>query len=203
MALPLATDIRIEHGDDTVRLVPSLRAAYLLNSAYGVGRLEKAVREFNTSIIFDILAHAGNGVEALTLLRRKIADTGLGPALTDISRPLNQFLCACFAIDKDPAVDHPAVARAKAGEPFDLGKTISDLFEIATGWLGWTPEQAWQATPAEIIAAHRGLIAKLKAIHGSGEEQQESTYDPREEVSEDQMRAGIAALKAEAQRGRQ
>lgn len=31
----------------------------------------------------------------------------------------------------------------------------------STGALGWTPEQAWNATPAEIIAAHNGQTAHL------------------------------------------
>ena len=197
MALPLATDIRIAHGDDSVRLIPSLRAAYHLNASYGVTRLEKAVRELNTGIIFDMLAYAGNGVEALTLLQRMIDDLGLGVALFSIAGPLVQFLHACFAIDPNPAE-----TSAKTGAPFDMTKTLDDLFEQATGWLGWPVNDAWAATPAEIMTAYNGLIAKLKACHGSAEEQQESTYDPREEVSEDQMRAGIAALKAEAQRGK-
>ncbi|MHA6646408.1 hypothetical protein ACX3P1_28370, partial [Mesorhizobium sp. A623] len=105
-----------------------------------------------------------------------------------------------FGLDDDPDVEHPAEAQAKAGQPFDLEKALADFYEIATGWLGWTPETAWNATPAEILAAQRGLIAKLKAIHGTAEEKPD--YDPREEITPDQAKQGIAKLRANANRGK-
>jgi hypothetical protein len=197
MALPLATDIRISHGDDTVRLVPSLRAAYLLNQRHGMGKLVDGINEGSLSIILDIISKSGNAVAALALVERKL-QAHFGKALADLQEQAFQFLAACFGVDDDPDIDHPA---DKPGESFDLQKALADLFEIATGCLGWTPTDAWAATPAEIMAAQRGLITKLKAVNGTAEAEPE--HDPREEVSEAEVRTGLARLRAEARRGRQ
>ncbi len=35
--------------------------------------------------------------------------------------------------------------------------------------MSWSPETAWNATPAEITEAYAGHIEMLKAIHGSAE----------------------------------
>jgi hypothetical protein len=47
--------------------------------------------------------------------------------------------------------------------------------------------------PAEILAAQRGHIAKLKAVHGTTEDTAE--HGPREEITPEQVRDGIAKLK--------
>ncbi len=47
---------------------------------------------------------------------------------------------------------------------------LATLFDVATGWLRWTPAQAWESTPTEISRAYAALIEQLKAIHGSGDE---------------------------------
>jgi len=41
---------------------------------------------------------------------------------------------------------------------------LTTLFGVATGAIGWTPAEAWQATPAEIIAAYKARIDLLSAI---------------------------------------
>ncbi|MEA2897358.1 MAG: hypothetical protein QOJ84_2973 [Bradyrhizobium sp.] len=42
------------------------------------------------------------------------------------------------------------------------------LFRLATGWLGWTPADAWEATAAEITEAYKGRRELLSAMFGSG-----------------------------------
>ena len=61
---------------------------------------------------------------------------------------------------------------AKSAEPSDpitLTELVERLFKIASGWLEWSPEDTWNATPAEILLARDGLIEKLKAIHGAAD----------------------------------
>jgi hypothetical protein len=58
---------------------------------------------------------------------------------------------------------------------------ISWLFEIATGWLGWSPAEAYAATIAEIRLAHRGRISLLKAIFG-GKSDEDDRDPPRRPV---------------------
>lgn len=43
------------------------------------------------------------------------------------------------------------------------------LLKIATGWLGWTEEQALATRMTTIAAAYEGRLDMLKAIFGSGE----------------------------------
>jgi hypothetical protein len=42
-----------------------------------------------------------------------------------------------------------------------LSQYVEFLFGVATGWLGWTPAQAWAATIPEI---HVALRARMKWI---------------------------------------
>lgn len=44
------------------------------------------------------------------------------------------------------------------------------LQEIATGWLGWKPNEFEFANMSDILVAYEGHLKKLKTIHGSGEE---------------------------------
>lgn len=189
----LATDdIVISHGRDAVRLRPSLRAAMRLNAKHGMGKLFHGVNDGNLSIIYDILAEAGDD-RACLVLERKI-QAHLGNALQEVQTPLFAFLAVSFGIDENPDELTPAEVRANAGKPFDLEKALTEFFEIATGWFGWSPADAWAATPAEIIVAQRGLVAKLKAIHGAAEDKTE--HDPHEEITPEQAKEGIAKLRS-------
>lgn len=40
------------------------------------------------------------------------------------------------------------------------------LFQVATGWLGWSPAETFAATIPEILLAHRGRSDLLAAIFG-------------------------------------
>lgn len=190
----LATDdIVISHGRDAVRLRPSLRAAYRLNRRYGMGKLFHGVNDGNLSVMLDIVAEGGDPLAARSIVERNV-QAHLGNALYDLKDPLFAFLVVSFGVDDDPDSVHPAEARARTGKPFDLEQALTKFFEIATGWLGWTPADTWAATPAEILAAQRGLIAKLKAIHGATEDKPE--YDPHEEITPEQLKENIAKMKS-------
>lgn len=188
LRLPTA-EITLSHGGNTVRLRPSLRAAHQLAQKYEVANLFQAINICYFARIADIF-RAGSadpqaGYEWLCVYT---GDLGL-QALQDLIGPLGRFLLDTFGIDTE------APKHAGIGTPVSLIDGLEDLFATATGWLGWTPDQAWAASPAEIMKAHSGLIAKLKAIHGSSEDE-EPTYDPREEVSPETIREGVAKLKA-------
>lgn len=58
---------------------------------------------------------------------------------------------------------------AEPSEPVALSELVERLFKIGAGWLEWSPEDTWNATPAEILLARDGLVEKLKAIHGSAD----------------------------------
>jgi len=44
------------------------------------------------------------------------------------------------------------------------------FIKIGCGWLGWPPNVVNESHICEIITAYEGLIEKLKACYGSGEE---------------------------------
>lgn len=201
MTLRLATEpTEIAHGGDTVRLRPSLRAATLLHRKVSFGHLVDGLQSPRLDIILMIVdATADDPLAARALVDRQIADRGT-ISLYTLVEPLVQLLADCFGVDPDQ--EHPAERNERTtGKPFDMGQALVDLYEIGTGWLEWSPADTWSATPSEIMAAHKGLIAKLRAIHG-GDDQDKPAFDPREEVSEDQVKAGLAKLRANALRGR-
>lgn len=197
--------ITITDGTATATLRPSLRAGYRLIAKYGMGKLYHGIAEGNLSILYDVALEAG-GERAATVLERSV-QYGLEKALRAAQIPFFLFVGACIGIGDDNTEKHPVdIAEAK-GEPFDLLKALTEFFEVGTGWLGWTPEETWNATPAEIMAAQRGNIAKLKAIYGSTDKEapnQPEAYTPEQLNQIERQgfdpafdRDGITALKAD------
>jgi hypothetical protein len=60
--------------------------------------------------------------------------------------------------------------KAESGTPMPFDEYFTQLFQIGSGWLGWAPEDVWDATPAEIIHAQKGRMEMLKALFGSKEQ---------------------------------
>lgn len=186
-----ADDIVIKHGSDAVRLRPSLRAAMRLERAYGLSMVLHGVITCNFGIICRIIVEGATDRSAVEPVMNGLVRKRGIEAVLDLQEPLITFLKAAYGVEPD---QQRAADDRQTGKPRTADQALSDLFEIATGWLGWPPDQAYAATPAEILAAQRGLIAKLKAIHGSADEEQPA-YDPREEVPEHEVREGIALLR--------
>ncbi|MER9210059.1 hypothetical protein [Mesorhizobium sp. M0771] len=107
--------------------------------------------------------------------------------------PLSDFAFALLGIDrKEAEVTSDRVAKTPDTSHW-ITPHLEQLFEIGTGWLGWSSADTWAATPTEIMIAQRGLIAKLKAIHGTPDDKQGG--DPRQPVSPDQVKEGLATLR--------
>ncbi|WIJ24234.1 hypothetical protein [Devosia sp. RR2S18] len=161
-----ADGIFVELAGEAHELRPSLRASMRLVRRHGLSGLLAAVQDFNTIVITDMLREA-----AITpgLLLAEIAASGLGNVRSRLTGPLAQFALAIAGIDPD----EPTPSKPASGKPADPEQVFAQLFGIATGWLGWAPEEAWNATPAEIIAAKSGrtdLITDiLKAVFGTTE----------------------------------
>lgn len=198
MTTPLATDrITITHGTVAVRLVPSLRAAVTLQRKHGLARLANAIASQHVSTILDIVdAATDHDPAGRKIIQQTLADHGV-IGLVAHTCALESFIAASFGLDGEPAND-----QRPTGKHVPIEDALLDLYEIGSGWLGWSPADTWNATPAEIVAAQRGLIAKVQAIHGSGEQKDDSaSYDPREEIPLAQVKAGLASLRANIRRG--
>lgn len=138
----------------TMTLRPSLRAAFRLNEKYdGFQALYMAIREGNLTAINDLIEAAESGHR----YREPSVAELLAPELIDQLLAFIPVLCGA---------DDRAGEQPEAGEPISFEESFTQLYQIGTGWLGWTPEVTWNATPAEIINAKEGRVQMLAAIFG-------------------------------------
>jgi hypothetical protein len=159
-----ADGIYVELAGEAHELRPSLRANMRLVRRHGLPSLLAAAQDFNVTVIMDVLREAAIKP---TLLLEEFAAIGLGKVRFRLTGPLAKFVLAIAGIDPDDTTQ-PAPASGKQPTPEEA---FTRLFGIATGWLGWTPEEAWNATPAEIITAQAGrtdlITDVLKAVFGT------------------------------------
>lgn len=198
-----ADAVLIELAGEAFELRPTLRAGMRLMRRHSLSGLLAAVRDFNTTVVVDVLRECGIRP---TLLPTEIEAHGLAVVRARLTGPLAEFALAVAGVDPD-AEPAPA-ATGKQLTPYEYH---SRLFEIATGWLGWTPDEAWNATIPEIIAARAGRASLiedvLKAVFGSTDDTPATatTYTPAQlaEIEEQGFdpvfdRAGLANLKAKS-----
>lgn len=156
-------EVTIVHGDHAVTLRPTLRAATILEQRFGIPALFRALDELNVTIISEIILTTGYRQDAAAFLS------------SHRGRPLSSFFSVVLGPVAElvsmltPAPD-PMAKHKPAGKPITWAALFATLFDRATGWLGWTQEQAWNATATEISRAYEAHLEKLKAIHGGGEE---------------------------------
>ncbi len=176
MTFRSAYDIPLSYGGDTVWLRPSLLAATRLEALHnGFPALLTKVQQHDTATISELITYSATDCTAAHHLMRSMRDkplrelqeATLGPALALITAFMTPFP------DEDKADTKPA-------KTMPWGDVFADLFKLATGWLGWPPEAAWNATMPEILIAIEGHAERLKVIHGSADEEPESTLSPEQ-----------------------
>jgi len=170
---PAYEEVTIAHHGNAVTLRPSLRAAVTLEAHFGFASMFRALDEGSFTIISEIILAASISRQDAAAFLFSQAGKPLSSFIMAVRAPL-AMLVAMLQPALDPNVK-PAPGTAK---PVPWQEFYADLYEKATGWLGWTPETAWNATPTEIDRAYSGHIAKLRAIHGSAE-QEKPAHDPR------------------------
>jgi hypothetical protein len=183
--------ILLSAGDITVRLRPCLRAGLLMAQKHSLQELQERIWQCHLGVISHLVAIGCDDIDKTeSLIAAQTIPAGLHK-LQDFFPELIEFIRLSFGLSDDESTysDEPAT-----GEPIDFIAEFTDLFEFATGWLGWTPETAWAATPAEIIIARKGHFSMLRAIHGNGEDAE--NHDPRDLPSQSEVQASIASLKA-------
>ncbi|WP_287245996.1 hypothetical protein [Mesorhizobium sp.] len=162
----------------------------MLQNKHGLAKVVRGIDDGDFNVVLDIVTAATDDPAAYGILVNRIDERGYY-CLFELADELTRLVAASFGIDAD--AEH-AKPRKQADKEFTIEESLEQLFEIGTGWLGWSPADTWAATPAEIIVAQRGLVAKLKAIHGTAEDKPE--YDPLEAVSPAEVARGIATLRA-------
>jgi len=155
---------------DVVTLRPTLRAAFRLEQKYnGFHNLFNAVAGFSLSAVSDVIKEGTGQSSALTDYLDQAGDTPLAVSMELLIDPIVKFLYALAGIE--------AAIDVQAGKPVAFVEYHKRLFRIATGWLGWSSEQAWNATPAEILEAYEGRREMLGAIFGGGKQDDDNVID--------------------------
>ncbi len=194
-------EITISHRGNTVPLRPSLRAATILEDKFGLPVIEKALTEFDFSIVCEVIRAASSPAQdGAAFLLSEAAERPLSPFFEAVIEPLREL--ALMFVPAPTKQDKPAT-----GDRMTFAEMLATLYDTATGFLDWSPEQAWNATPNEINRAYIAHREKLRAIHGSGETETDKTsrdtHDPEQAARNEAAgldpefdRAGLRALKA-------
>lgn len=154
--------VLLEFDGNAVELRPTLRAASTLERLHdGFANLFRRVSEFHLGTIHEIIMQAATDRKEAIAFLRAAAHLPL-QRFAEITQASVAKLCLGFIPAPDPAAKTTPNAKPQPWPAF-----YREQFRAATGWLGWTPEQAWNATPTEITEAFAGHIAMLKAIHGA------------------------------------
>ena len=155
----LADTIIVTIAGEDIHLRPSLACAIRLERREGsFQKLTREIMDGSLSAAVEIIQDHTD----LDFLPNRIMDE-----LDALKAPLLQYVMACAGVDPDDA--RKAKPHDKPAKSIPFRDYLEDLFKKATGWLGWSPEVALNATPAEIVLAYQGRLDMLKAIYGSGE----------------------------------
>lgn len=145
----------------TIKLVPTLRAAYRLERKYdGFDKLFRLVSGGNLSAIAAVIRE-GAGDDAV--IRHSLDHMPVSTGLDCMALPCLRFILALSGADD-------AAEKGATGKPVPFDEHHANLFRIGTGWLGWTAEDTWNASPAEILEAYKGRTEMLAAIFGGTSE---------------------------------
>ncbi|UEM16586.1 hypothetical protein J4G43_021650 [Bradyrhizobium barranii subsp. barranii] len=161
-----ANTFALQLGSRSFDLKPSLRAAFVLNEKYdGFQNLDRYLAEGRLTAALDLINATITDQKAWASYALPSEST----VVTDLWNAFDQLqefvVILCGA-------DTESTSKPTTGKPIPFEEAFTHLFEVATGWLGWPPCDAWDASISEILAAQRGREAMLKAIFGGGKDDQ-------------------------------
>lgn len=184
-------EVTIAHGDHAVTLRPSLRAVTVLEDRFGILAIEKGLAELNFTIISEIILTLSTSRQNAAAFLSSLRGRPLSPFFASVHGPLAELVSMLI-----PAPDPKEKHKQTTGKPVTWAEMFATLYERATGWLGWTPEQAWNATPTEIDRAYRAHLEKLNG--GTDDKEADSEQAERNIASgldPEFDRAGLHALR--------
>jgi hypothetical protein len=165
--MALADEISFTFDGERVTLRPTLRAAMRLERRFdGFDNLIRGIVDQNVGVMSALVQETadrpGDLCDFLNFGRGK----PMAYRVAALVEPLMALVMQLAGVD----VDELDEVIHSDNETTPYAEHHARLFKLATGWLGWTPEAAWSATPGEIKAAYEGRLDMLKAIFGGGEE---------------------------------
>ena len=169
-ARPAYEDVTLAAGPVPVRLRPTLRAAATLErEAGGLPALLDALDGFRLGTIKGVIRASATDEAAAERLLDSYRDRPLAP-FRDNVLPAVLELVAGFVPDTGDTSTKGTAKNTTTAKPRPWAEAYADLYGFATGWLGWSPAEAWNATPTEIARAFAAHLDKLRAVHGSGDD---------------------------------
>ncbi|CDZ53375.1 hypothetical protein [Neorhizobium galegae] len=157
----LADTITVTIAGEAIELRPSLACAIRLERRPGsFQQLTRDIMDGNLTAAVEVIQDHTD----LDFLPNRILEQ-----LDTLKAPLLRYVMACAGVDPDDAPK--AAPKGKPAKSVPFRDHLQDLYKKATGWLGWSPEVALDATPAEIVLAYEGRLDMLKAIYGGGKDQ--------------------------------
>ena len=202
-AQPAYDAITLAHGGNTVCLRASLRAATNLERMHdGYPELFKRIEQFDSRTVYAVISATATDLKAAERYIRSYAKQPLHALKEAIYGPI---LILCMALMPRGDDAYAGSSTATPRKPVAWADAYADLYQIGTGWLGWTPETTWNATPTEISDAFKGHVAMLKAVHGASDDDDSNgnTNTPEQRAANvangldpDFDRAGLRALSA-------
>jgi len=186
-------EVEIELAGETVHCRPTLRAAARLEKRYGgFSNLIASINEGNLTVIADVIAHTSDTISDIPQFLQILEGRPIGPEIKRVIGPLTQLVMKMAGLDEAPA---KGTKESGASERITFAKYFETLFANACGVLGWTPETAWSATPAEINSAYRARIELLQALFGSSKQDEGRQLDHSEaDVAEGLVQLRTLAL---------
>lgn len=170
--MKLAQDeTRITLGNEVITLRPTLRAALRLERRFGgFDKMLRSLMDGSISTMVAIVAEGSNNdARAITLIDT-LHTLPLYRVIETLTDALLAFVLVLAGID--PEAELPKDDKARQASRMTFADYHAKLFRLATGWLGWAPDDAWRATPAEITEAYAGRVEMLQAIFGGGSKEQ-------------------------------
>lgn len=161
----LAANFALQLGSKAYTLRPTLRAAFDLNQKYnGFHNISRYLAEGSLTTAVDLIN--ATIVDPQAWAAYALAGNAVVRDLMAAHDQLQDFVLVLTGAN-DKADDKP-----QTGQPISFEEYFTELYRLATGWLGWSPADAWDATPAEILNAQQGRVAMLKAIFGGNKDDQ-------------------------------
>lgn len=162
-----AEEIGVTIGGERIVLRPTLRAALRLERRHeGLDALVTKLQDGNLAAIADVLReHSSAWSDVPAFIERLAVPHGVLDGVDHLIPALVAHVYALAGVDLDAEPDDKPTASGVSSRRI-FADHLEDLFKVATGWLGWSPETAWNTTPAEIMAAQAGLIDWQNALCG-------------------------------------
>ena len=171
----LADETIFNVGHEVIRLRGSLRAAFRLERQFrGFDKIVAAILDGNVSVMAAVIRECSYDKTDLAYLLDSGGALSIRIVREDISGPLISHVGILAGFDADA----PEQQNDADGERISFAEYHTKLFRLATGWLGWTPDAAWNATPAEITEAYQGRVEMLGAMFGTSAKDKPTTAKP-------------------------